>query len=463
FNDYDMFDVGEEMVNYKADVAIIHDPTGTDESGAWDQDYYRGSSRYEADALMHVGDTFAGAGATNSPRGASHLWAKGLILHYLMTGDERYYDVLEQVGEHLVYAFSTGGRAGTSCDSSPCYTVEVRHQGRAINNLVDLWKVTGDQTYLTVANNIFVNGILPYERNGSEGYTWFQMGNAPDYCGGDQCDAHMFYESVIIEPLINLYYALQEKDPVQATAVREYLARHAIWMRDKVYTNYQEADGGTYSGNQYFPYCTKIDWEDGYLWPPGQGYDDATYSFAFADNFAFMYRETGDINWLNLARAVFKDLLMYQCGTYQDINFSTDVTASGFQNSPYSAYLKEGKLRTKPMVYLYTEWEVFQSPGLVLKGTPADQSILLTWTVSGTLPATSTWQIDYQSQTGTLYTPVTGIISPTRAYTLTGLTNYVWYTVTLNGMLGSASFLADTVRVMPTDISVYLPLLLRGQ
>ncbi|MDY7075301.1 MAG: hypothetical protein SXV54_00110 [Chloroflexota bacterium] len=57
---------------------------------------------------------------------------------------------------------------------------------------------------------------------------------------------------------------------------------------------------------------------------------------------------------------------------------------------------------------------------------------------------------------------ITGIVSSTRAYTLTGLTNYVWYTVTLNGMLGSASFLADTVRVKPTDVFVYLPLVLRG-
>ncbi|MDY7075402.1 MAG: hypothetical protein SXV54_00625, partial [Chloroflexota bacterium] len=99
---------------------------------------------------------------------------------------------------------------------------------------------------------------------------------------------------------------------------------------------------------------------------------------------------------------------------------------------------------------------------LELEGRPADRTIHLSWAITGTLPATSTWRIDYQSQTGTLYTPITGILSPTRAYTLTGLTNYVWYTVTLSGMLGSASFLADTVRVKPTDVFVYLPLVLRG-
>ena len=49
------------------------------------------------------------------------------------------------------------------------------------------------------------------------------------------------------------------------------------------------------------------------------------------------------------------------------------------------------------------------------------------------------------------------IVSDTRASTLTGLTNYQWYTVTLHAMVDSTAFLSDTVRVMPTDISVYLP------
>jgi hypothetical protein len=101
------------------------------------------------------------------------------------------------------------------------------------------------------------------------------------------------------------------------------------------------------------------------------------------------------------------------------------------------------------------------TPALILSGTPGDQAVHLTWSVNVTLPVTGTWQIDYQGQTGTAYLPITGIISPTRAYTLTGLTNYTWYTVTLNAMLDSTPFLTDTVRVMPTDRLVYLPLVLR--
>ena len=99
---------------------------------------------------------------------------------------------------------------------------------------------------------------------------------------------------------------------------------------------------------------------------------------------------------------------------------------------------------------------------LVLHGAPADETIYLSWTVNTTLPVTSTWQITYDPPDGDQPSPISNIISPTRAYTLTGLTNYHWYTVTLNAMLNSTPFLTDTVTVMPTDIFVYLPLVLKG-
>ena len=86
----------------------------------------------------------------------------------------------------------------------------------------------------------------------------------------------------------------------------------------------------------------------------------------------------------------------------------------------------------------------------------------MNWTVSATLPVTSTWQLAYDGPSGDQSSPLTGISSPTRAYTLTGLTNYTFYTVTLNAMLDSTPFLTDTVYVMPTGIFVYLPLVLRA-
>jgi hypothetical protein len=102
------------------------------------------------------------------------------------------------------------------------------------------------------------------------------------------------------------------------------------------------------------------------------------------------------------------------------------------------------------------------APSLTLHGAPGNRAIYLDWEVSVDPPPTSTWRITYYSETVPSPVVRTNIVSPTRAYTLTGLVNYEWYTVTLNAMLETAPILTGTVRVMPTDKFVYLPLALRA-
>ena len=98
-------------------------------------------------------------------------------------------------------------------------------------------------------------------------------------------------------------------------------------------------------------------------------------------------------------------------------------------------------------------------PSLKLWGAPGDQMIYLNWTVNVTVPVTSTWQISYTNGLGSSGV-VTDVLLSSRAYTLSGLTNVTWYTVTLNAMLNTAPILTDTVRVMPAKF-VYLPLVRR--
>jgi hypothetical protein len=101
-------------------------------------------------------------------------------------------------------------------------------------------------------------------------------------------------------------------------------------------------------------------------------------------------------------------------------------------------------------------------PALDLYGTPGDGSIYLDWQVSVDPLPTSTWQISYYTDTVASTVVVTDSLTYTaRAYTLTGLTNYQWYTVTLNAMVDSTPILTDTVRVMPTNFLVRLPLMMK--
>jgi hypothetical protein len=101
-------------------------------------------------------------------------------------------------------------------------------------------------------------------------------------------------------------------------------------------------------------------------------------------------------------------------------------------------------------------------PELALRAIPGDEALYLRWVVNVTLPATSTWLIDYRSQSGTLYTPIAGITTTARAYTLTGLTNHVWYTATLKAMAGATSLLTDTIQAMPMGHFLYLPSILKA-
>jgi parallel beta-helix repeat protein len=98
------------------------------------------------------------------------------------------------------------------------------------------------------------------------------------------------------------------------------------------------------------------------------------------------------------------------------------------------------------------------TPSLTLRGTPADRTIHLNWTVNTTLPLTSTWRVSYYTDTVASTVVATNTLTNTaRVYSLTNLTNYIWHTVTLYSMLDTMPFLTDTTRLMPTDQFVYLP------
>ncbi len=100
-------------------------------------------------------------------------------------------------------------------------------------------------------------------------------------------------------------------------------------------------------------------------------------------------------------------------------------------------------------------------PALKLNGVPANRAIYLNWAANVTLPITSTWRLAYYSQTVASSIVISELANPMRIYSLTDLTNYAWYTVTLNAMLDTTSFLTDTIKLMPTDRFVYLPIIMK--
>ncbi len=122
-------------------------------------------------------------------------------------------------------------------------------------------------------------------------------------------------------------------------------------------------------------------------------------------------------------------------------------------NAPYGRWRFEVVYDGKT----YTHYFVVGN-AVSLHGRPASEAVWLDWETLAGVPMTGTWKIAYEGVPGAQASPVTGLASATRAYTLTGLANYTWYTVTVSAMVDAAPTMSDTVRVMPTDRFWYLPL-----
>jgi hypothetical protein len=115
----------------------------------------------------------------------------------------------------------------------------------------------------------------------------------------------------------------------------------------------------------------------------------------------------------------------------------------------------EGNHRPAGSAYDIGAYEL--SPSLILQGAGRNSSIQLNWTLSSPLPGGSDWRISYVGPAGSPASPILHISAPTRSYTLSGLTNQVWYTITINAMQADTPIMTDTVQLMPSGYIIYLP------
>jgi hypothetical protein len=164
-----------------------------------------------------------------------------------------------------------------------------------------------------------------------------------------------------------------------------------------------------------------------FTWPPKQPEFDGHSLFGVEPR--FRSAGTGDYRLRPSSPAIDRGMAMAEYNYDKDLVFRPQIAA--WDMGPYEAV-----------------------PELELVGSGADAAIHLSWTVNVSLPTTTTWTTDYQGVPGDQPPPITGIPGEARSYSLTGLANYTWYTVTLTS---DPPLLSDTVAVMPTDLITYLP------
>ncbi len=188
----------------------------------------------------------------------------------------------------------------------------------------------------------------------------------------DVSEASLFYQLLMVKPIIHLYYGCKtDNDISSANEIYNFMLRHALWVRDEVYTNWKygpydtPVTGGSFGtgdlSGKYFPYGIRNSyWVKNEPWPrdvSGSKYTNPWYSGNYADLFAFIFSVTNDQEWLNLARSVYKDAWSYgtSAGEWVDIKDTSSFTYPGIYENPKSGWLKDAMHLTKPMYYLHVE------------------------------------------------------------------------------------------------------------
>lgn len=412
--------------------------------------------------------------------GATHITVRGNMF-YNQSGSDEHIDansVKDVVIEDNVFFNDFAGSGRTNANNTSAYIVVKDSNG------TDDWVLGSER--VTIRRNVFLNW------EGSTGHGFIQV--------GEDGTANFEARDVLIENNLMLGNASNTmRSPLGAMGVRDMTFRHntvvgdlpsfAFAMRLYRYGNNPPNENIRFYNNIWFDPTgtmgaygsTANDFSDT---PPGETVSFTLHRNLYWNGGATIPSDSGElINFTDDANRLVADPLLggqaglivprWNPGAGQFVGdsatirqtferlvalYGTPGAGSPVIGAADPAHAPADDILGRPRILPDIGAVEFVSV-LTLYATPANRAIRLNWEVNATLPPATTWRVDYYTQTGNILT-ATDSLSATRAYTLTGLTNYAWYTVTLNA-LGVTPALSDTVRAMPTDRFVYLPLVLR--
>lgn len=342
---------GTQMAKYRYDVGQYHGER-TDDSGnhRWLNHFQFYESSGHADPNL----------AYNPSRvaGRSHTWNGGLLLYYLLTGDPKAAEAAQENGIAALNYYDEGGIHDAS--KPGCPNDEIRAESWSILNLLNLYRVFGDEKYLQVAKNIALNRLLYRENQVASGYWGADASSGatmqhiqplacvPGGCGSCANTQWSTMYAYVTEPLVQLAAETQDD------ALNSLLVRMADFVRTQFLFG-----GDLNDTNQYRPLQSQ------YLWvledPDGTvrgTRGEIAKNFFWPDLLAYVYQITRNREYLNWARKTFKDAVFYyaQGGSqYLDpsVRSSTSFIDGQFPNSHTKVH---GWIGRTNQVYLFTEW-----------------------------------------------------------------------------------------------------------
>ncbi|MFH1441801.1 MAG: hypothetical protein ABIH18_07185 [Candidatus Omnitrophota bacterium] len=324
----------QEFIPHKRDVDQYWGDR-TDSLGA--HVYINHLSRYEADGHARPGMD-AGYGYNPSPA-PSHNWNGGLVLSYLLTGDE---ESLEAAEESYLFAYGKyKDRIG-----NPIFGIancELRWESWPMVTLLNLYRVRGEQKYLDLALALGKDLLLGEQHSGGNGL-WEGPDNvAPTgSCGNTKMQNVMF--AFVADGLTDLYEETGDKD------IGDLLVRMADYSMETIIYGGEYNDAGLYKPLQ-------LDYN--YTGEENRTNDSTTvWNYYFTDLMAVVYKITGNAKYLNFARQLFKDVSFYYYGgnNYEYIDPARRDPAVYADNMFNATWIKvKGWLLRSHQIYLNVE------------------------------------------------------------------------------------------------------------
>ncbi|MGE5342035.1 MAG: hypothetical protein ACM3SY_11220 [Candidatus Omnitrophota bacterium] len=231
----------------------------------------------------------------------SHTWCQGYALYWLLTGDPRGKDAVDEIIEGLrqyVYeSFNGNGYINTN---------EIRIQGWLTETLVTYWRINPSATFQTTeygtksiqqALKDVLDSVFDLESNaGSHGYI----------IDGDPPESNMsapLYNCYFLEPAIKAYTEVfKNRDNAYATTLLGLIRRMTTWLMSVTY-------GGTTNGSgQYLP--RQIPYHvNRNLSQQTEG--QIPYLLMAANAAGFCYSETNETAYQSYMRSAFQDYIRY--------------------------------------------------------------------------------------------------------------------------------------------------------
>lgn len=306
-SDYAFFDLGDEIARHRMDIDQYHSKNG---------------SPWLANFQWNEFGTHERSPEPWEPN-PSHTWIKGLVLYHLLTGNLKSKEVALAVGEATKYYWTHDWG-----DTRPG-SAELRIQGWCIENLIELYRLTGNKEYLDLATTVYRERTNPFIT--PEGYA------------GNPREVNIYQLVLVLEPLIELDLFIED-EYLQDDILRilEFLTKHA-YMGGKTH----EVKKQPFYQQYYLPYLMNVHTGLKTASAPG-------YNFMVSNALAYAYWITGDEPYKELSHKLFRDAVFYWQEDPVMINpYRRSEIAYAASHFPGSRTKIHGWINRYPQKYLY--------------------------------------------------------------------------------------------------------------